>query len=58
MNKDRPTLRHAELNCAIKQIANILNGRPQRTKSFSLDEDFLEPVNSKHTQVKTTVAHH
>ena len=40
-------LNYAELNCAIKRIANILNNRPvsvQRSKSFSPDEDFLSPL--------------
>ena len=40
-------LNYAELNCAVKRIANILNDRPvsaQRTKSFSPDEDFLSPL--------------
>ena len=38
---------YSELNCAIKQIANVLNDRlvsAQRTKSFSPDEDFLSPL--------------
>ena len=40
-------LNYAELNCAVKRIANILNNRPvsaQRTKPFSADEDFLSPL--------------
>ena len=40
-------LNYAELNCAIKRIANVLNDRPvsaQRTRSFSPDEDFLAPL--------------
>ena len=40
-------LNYAELNCAIKRIANVLNDRPvsaQRTNSFSPDEDFLSPL--------------
>ena len=40
-------LNYAELNCAVKRIANILNNRPvsaQRTKPFSDDEDFLSPL--------------
>ena len=40
-------LNFAELNCAIKRIANILNDRPvsaQRTRTFSPDEDFLSPL--------------
>lgn len=38
---------YAELSCAIKRIANILNDRPvsvQRTKSDAQDEDFLSPL--------------
>ena len=37
----------AELACAVKRIANILNHRPvsvQRTKSDAHDEDFLSPL--------------
>ena len=40
-------LNYAELYCAVKRIANILNNRPvsvQRTKPFSEDEDFLSPL--------------
>ena len=40
-------LNYAELNCAIKRIANVLNDRPvsaQRTSSFSPDEDFLSSL--------------
>ena len=40
-------LNYAELHCAVKRIANILNNRPvsvQRTKPFSEDEDFLSPL--------------
>ena len=38
---------YAELECAVKRIANILNDRPvsvQRTKSDAHDEDFLSPL--------------
>ena len=38
---------YAELNCAIKRIANILNDRPvsaQRSSSHSTDTDFLIPL--------------
>ena len=40
-------LNYAELNCAIKRIANVLNHRPisvQRTKTDAPDEDFLTPL--------------
>ena len=40
-------LNYAELYCAVKRIANILNDRPvsaQRTKAFSDDADFLTPL--------------
>jgi transposase InsO family protein len=40
-------LNYAELVCAIKRIANILNNRPisvQRTKTDAQDEDFLHPL--------------
>ena len=42
-------LNYAELYCAVKRIANILNDRPvsaQRTKAFSDDADFLTPLTS------------
>ena len=38
---------YAELQCAVKRIANILNDRPvsvQRTKSDSQDDEFLSPL--------------
>ena len=38
---------YAELDCAMKPIANVLKNRPvsaQRTKSYSPDEDFLSPL--------------
>ena len=41
------SLNYAELLCAIKRIANILNNRPisvQRTKTDTQDEDFLHPL--------------
>ena len=40
-------LNYAELLCAVKRIANVLNHRPvsvQRTRSDSVDEDFLSPL--------------
>ena len=40
-------LNYAELNCAVKRIANILNHRPisaQRTKSDTPDGEFLSPL--------------
>ena len=40
-------LNYAELLCAVKRIANILNNRPisvQRTKTDAQDEDFLHPL--------------
>ena len=40
-------LNYAELNSAVKRIANVLNDRPvsaQRTQSFAPDEDFLVPL--------------
>ena len=40
-------LNYAEMLCAVKRIANILNDRPvsvQRTKTDALDEDFLHPL--------------
>ena len=40
-------LNYAELNCAVKRIANVLNDRPvsaQRTQSFAQDEEFLAPL--------------
>ena len=40
-------LNFAELNCAIKRIANVLNDRPvsaQRTNSDIPDQDFLRPL--------------
>ena len=38
---------YAELNCAVKRIANILNHHPlsvQRTKSDGQEDDFLSPL--------------
>ena len=38
---------YAELDCAVKRIANMLNNRPvsvPRTKSYSPDEDFISPL--------------
>ena len=40
-------LNFAELSCAVKRIANVLNHRPvsvQRTKSDAHDDDFLAPL--------------
>ena len=40
-------LNYAEMLCAVKRIANILNDRPvsvQRTKTDAQDEDFLHPL--------------
>ena len=40
-------MNYAELLCAIKRIANILNNRPisvQRTKTDAQDDDFLHPL--------------
>ena len=40
-------LNYAELQCAVKRIANILNHRPvsvQRTKTDAQDDDFLSPL--------------
>ena len=40
-------MNYAELLCAVKRIANILNNRPisvQRTKTDAQDEDFLHPL--------------
>ena len=40
-------LNYAELNCAVKRIANVLNHRPlsvQRTKSDGQEVDFLSPL--------------
>ena len=36
--------KYAELGCAVRRIANVLNNRPvslRRTMSYSQDEDFL-----------------
>ena len=38
---------YAELDCAVKRIANMVNNRPvsaKRTKSYSTYEDFLSPL--------------
>ena len=40
-------MNYAELLCAVKRIAKILNNRPisvQRTKTDAQDEDFLHPL--------------
>ena len=40
-------LNYAELNSAVKRIANVLNDRPvsaQRSRSFADDEEFLTPL--------------
>ena len=40
-------LNYAELSCAVKRIANVLNHRPvsvQRTRSDSMDDEFLSPL--------------
>ena len=40
-------MNYAELSCAVKRIANILNNRPisvQRTKTDEQEEDFLSPL--------------
>ena len=40
-------MNYAELLCAVKRIANILNNRPiseERTKTDEQEEDFLSPL--------------
>ena len=43
-------MNYAELLCAVKRIANILNNRPisvQRTKTDEQEEDFLSPLTGR-----------